>query len=891
MREQILEYNSEHINLQRTGVSNKSQVASVVIAKDNLAPASPISVAASQVDAGIRLDWTNSTLNADGSTCTDMRWIAIYYKSTTGVTASNNDGKYILGGSAGDVQVYVDSIAASTERFYVITAIDTNGNESVESAEVTETSGNVRPTTDIPDDAAGVIFDDAYGADGVVIGDSMLGIIFKNPSSAWFRFDRYRLWFQYTDDNGVTWYDDDDVPDKWTEIPHVPRTGYVHKALNRSYGYRYKATVVGGDGTESSVADTAGGNTTKPDGANNNAIIATLVLAENITATNEVRGEHFYAQSYLAINSDTFGNDGIQLEYNGGDPRFYAGNGAVDVTGRYFNFDGTKITWKAANSELDASGNLTISNATVSGTITITGGSGIASLSDAGTLATADNLDDVDNGTTYGKIALTDISAGHITLVSPQAALNINNANFGEDGIQLQYNSGNPRAYFGDGANSFVSFDGTNLTWKAANSELDALGNLTATSVDLTGQLVAGTGSDVDVGYLTAGTILSQSIVLGVDAGQGDVEIRAGIASGDFANSGANSGFIIGIDDSDSDTAKFFFGDASDYIKWDGSTLTVRGDLGATTVSFTDLLPGTNTASLQIGGAGYIKSTNYSAGSDGFQIKGAGDAEFNDVTVRGKLIAGIDSSISVDYLEAGTITSQSINMVVAAGTGDVEIRSGIASGDFANSGSATGFILGVDDSDGDKAKFYFGSSSNHIQWTGSALTVQGGTITAGTFRTASSGERIELGPSSGSYNHYLLQYDGSGNIRTSMEYSYLKMLDSSGHPCALLYESTGEGVLTVALGGGGGSATLSSGSDSSTGPSLGFTYSGTGTISVSGYNGAHPVELQYASLRKRLGAASSPVDGLLAYADGSTWNPGSGEGAYMYYNSTWNYLG
>ncbi|KKK90209.1 hypothetical protein LCGC14_2725380 [marine sediment metagenome] len=33
-------------------------------------------------------------------------------------------------------------------------------------------------------------------------------------------------------------------------------------------------------------------------------------------------------------------------------------------------------------------------------------------------------------------------------------------------------------------------------------------------------------------------------------------------------------------------------------------------------------------------------------------------------------------------------------------------------------------------------------------------------------------------------------------------------------------------------------------------------------------------------------------EGAVAYADGSGWNPGAGgEGAYMYYNSTWNRLG
>jgi hypothetical protein len=38
-------------------------------------------------------------------------------------------------------------------------------------------------------------------------------------------------------------------------------------------------------------------------------------------------------------------------------------------------------------------------------------------------------------------------------------------------------------------------------------------------------------------------------------------------------------------------------------------------------------------------------------------------------------------------------------------------------------------------------------------------------------------------------------------------------------------------------------------------------------------------------------APDKPRDGMVVYADGTTWNPGSGEGAYIYYNSAWNFLG
>jgi len=76
------------------------------------------------------------------------------------------------------------------------------------------------------------------------------------------------------------------------------------------------------------------------------------------------------AAKQIAVGSQAFGADGIQLEYNAGNPRAYIGDGST----RYFKFDGTTVTWKAANTELDASGNLIASSATLSGTITATSG-------------------------------------------------------------------------------------------------------------------------------------------------------------------------------------------------------------------------------------------------------------------------------------------------------------------------------------------------------------------------------------------------------------------------------------------------------------------------------------------------------------------------------------
>ena len=32
-------------------------------------------------------------------------------------------------------------------------------------------------------------------------------------------------------------------------------------------------------------------------------------------------------------------------------------------------------------------------------------------------------------------------------------------------------------------------------------------------------------------------------------------------------------------------------------------------------------------------------------------------------------------------------------------------------------------------------------------------------------------------------------------------------------------------------------------------------------------------------------------DGMIVYADGTSWDPGSGEGIYAYYGAAWNFLG
>ena len=44
-------------------------------------------------------------------------------------------------------------------------------------------------------------------------------------------------------------------------------------------------------------------------------------------------------------------------------------------------------------------------------------------------------------------------------------------------------------------------------------------------------------------------------------------------------------------------------------------------------------------------------------------------------------------------------------------------------------------------------------------------------------------------------------------------------------------------------------------------------------------------------LDKSYAAPAKPREGDIRYADGATWNPGSGQGIYAYYGAAWHFLG
>lgn len=170
--------------------------------------------------------------------------------------------------------------------------------------------------------------------------------------------------------------------------------------------------------------------------------------------------------------------------------------------------------------------------------------------------------------------------------------------------------------------------------------------------------------ANLSVEHLTAGSIRSKTVTLAVTAGTGDCYFNTGKT--DFTNT--DSGFILGIDDSDADKAKFYIGDATEYLNWDGSNLTIAGVLTATsgaiggwTINSTSIYTGTEDHAGYTANAGDI--TIYSSGTDAsihaknFYIDASGNLTCQNATISGVITIGATSSGIASFSDAGDLVT------------------------------------------------------------------------------------------------------------------------------------------------------------------------------------------------------------------------------------------
>ncbi|MFW9899755.1 MAG: hypothetical protein ACFFDY_00530 [Candidatus Thorarchaeota archaeon] len=442
--------------------------------------------------------------------------------------------------------------------------------------------------------------------------------------------------------------------------------------------------IIGIDHSDSDKVKLYLGNTTDYmywDGSN-------LVISGNITATTGNIGGWTITSTTLHssnnivldsgnkaiyINDTTYGNEGIQLEYNNGYPRVYVGDGGNN----YFKYDGTKIQWKGANTELDGSGNLTCTGGTI-------GGWTIGATTISSTNITIDSDNERIRSTNY-----VSGSAGAGFTLEPEL-LEVGNiacrgiirtAVFQKDIISAI--GGNLLVSKGSDVldADMNSLDSSNLS--VEGNESFAVGDILRIKDGIDDEWLEITDNTYDPIYTVirdlAGSYVSD---YNPEWGKGATVVNYG-ANGDglihMTASEANAPFI--------------------------SVLTHAG------APYTTI-----TTRLRIGNLnGFL---GYSSDKYGIAIGETNKYLKYDPT-GGLVIQGTVNIIGSATLGDGSNYSGTITLSIADGQGDCYIAAGKS--DFTNTDN--GFILGVDDSDSDKVKFYLGNSTNYFNWDGTNIII------------------------------------------------------------------------------------------------------------------------------------------------------------------------
>ena len=257
-------------------------------------------------------------------------------------------------------------------------------------------------------------------------------------------------------------------------------------------------------------------------------------------------------------------------------PKFYIG-----TTTAYFNFTGSAVSIRGAAVDYP-----TMTNLQAGSEIAIQGWqfNGAFSATDADTAAWGAGTLTLLDGTTYS------IGAGNTGNIS---ALTYIYLDIAVSTTAFQTTTTAATAV-GSGKilvavaqnNSDATSKATFQVFGGSGGQMVAVGNLAANSAT-TNEFISNTAqikdlivtnakiNDLVVSKLTAGTITSKTIALAVSDGSGDTYIAA--TKTDFTN--VDTGFILGVDDSDANTAKFYIGSSTKYLNWDGTDLTIAGNI------------------------------------------------------------------------------------------------------------------------------------------------------------------------------------------------------------------------------------------------------------------------------------------------------------------------
>jgi len=290
--------------------------------------------------------------------------------------------------------------------------------------------------------------------------------------------------------------------------------------------------------------------------------------------------------------------------------------------------------------------------------------------------------------------------------------------------------------------------DSGNYFHKVIQNYLIHAGILQAGTVTAT-QILAGTitGTEIYAGAnITVGSsaVNGTIVITNTPNGKGDSYIACGKT--DFATT--TNGFILGVDDSDSDKIKFYLGDTNDYLYWNGSALTVSGQITIQNAATTNLSTFNNNSgwtddtvanAAQTAANNAQADANYASNLAASKVKtfyqtgtptatAVGDIWFNATAGTIKRWDGSDwndeATLKADAVVAGTIGA---NIILASNfvmntTGKIYTTDKTSYID-----DTDGIFLGYDTNSTSAYKMYIGNSTKHLKWSGSDLIINGTT--------------------------------------------------------------------------------------------------------------------------------------------------------------------
>ena len=314
-----------------------STEASFTTASDNIAPAAP-TLAVTAGDQEIAIVMVKPTLDVGGGANNDFSYFNVYYKLSAGVTTSD------LSISTSSTH---HSFPASAKTYFKATAVDIWGNESALSTEESETPTSAPYVVDI---------DDIVNVSNILVGDRMIGIILSTPPTDWIGFSHWEIE-----------YDEQSSPYVVGSASFQPLTtdskiAFIHKNLDITKLYAYRARAVGDDGSFNSwTVDNNAGVGYSPTETDNTNLTDETILAQNIVAVNEVRGNSIYAGSHIEIGSGGYIHSG-QSAYDTG-TGWFLGDDSGTIKLSIGNASGNKLLW--TGTEIQITGKLTATSGQV----------------------------------------------------------------------------------------------------------------------------------------------------------------------------------------------------------------------------------------------------------------------------------------------------------------------------------------------------------------------------------------------------------------------------------------------------------------------------------------------------------------------------------------------